>query len=924
LFTGTPYSDDAVDAFESIVLRANNSEGIARATQREWKPTLIRDQWAKDAARAMGMVAPHSRSVHVYINGLYWGVYDLTERIDEHFAESYFGGDSANYDVINADESVDPGPSPRAGDMVAWNEMIALAAGGLSSNAAYQQIQQYLDVDQFIDYMLLEFYSGNWDWPQHNWQAVRERSPEGRFTFVAWDLDVGLGVLSGGSGRTVSQDRTGVANANSPGALYDALRQNADFRLLFADHIHKHFFNDGALTPENAAAIFQYRVDEIYNPVVAETARWGDYGSGTTITRENTWLPEVNWLLDEFFPQRTQIVLDQLIARGLYPAVGAPSYQVAGVPKHGGLVSAGAMLSMLSGDADFVDTTLVDEASTLTAFVPNGAEFNGDLSWTAIGFNPSAPGTPWGNRGVSGTGTVGYDNGDGDYGPLGIDFESQMYLTNASVFVRQTFLFDNSTAFDRLQLQIRYDDGFVAYLNGTEIARSTNVDVIDPPASAKASISHESGEAFEIIDVTAWEGLLVNGLNVFAIHGLNSDLDSSDMLIAARLVGGEDASGGPAQLPVYYTLDGSDPRDVAGTPVGTLYAGAFPLLQSATVKARTLDAGVWSALSEAQFTVETPLRITEIMYHPSNPTEAELGAGFTSDGDFEYIELQNIGGSTIDLTGVRFIRGISFDFTGSAVTSLAPGEFVVIVKNAAAFAARYNTIGVNIAGQFAGGTSLDNGGETLTLVDAGGGAILDFRYGDDDWYASPDGDGYSLVIVDAEGDRSQWAEQIGWRPSHALGGSPGWEDHLPGDFNGDNRVNLVDLAILQRNFGSTAATRITGDLTEDANVSRRDLGRLAQNYGHSYSPPVNSPSALSAASPEPENLAAPTEARVSIATSARRRSAGVRRPIREVAEHSAIAAAVNPVEALQAERRQRRVARPHWQVIDAALESLDE
>jgi len=162
------------------------------------------------------------------------------------------------------------------------------------------------------------------------------------------------------------------------------------------------------------------------------------------------------------------------------------------------------------------------------------------------------------------------------------------------------------------------------------------------------------------------------------------------------------------------------------------------------------------------------LRVTEIMYNPS-PAPA-----LTNDEQlFEYIELRNIlTNLTLDLTGCRFTNGIDFSFTGSAVTSLLPGQRVLVVRNLPAFTARYGG-GVLIAGEFAG--SLDNAGETLRLEDATGEKILDFAY-NNSWYPITDGLGFSLVIVNDLASWDTWDKKSSWRASGALNGNPGAAD----------------------------------------------------------------------------------------------------------------------------------------------------
>jgi hypothetical protein len=164
------------------------------------------------------------------------------------------------------------------------------------------------------------------------------------------------------------------------------------------------------------------------------------------------------------------------------------------------------------------------------------------------------------------------------------------------------------------------------------------------------------------------------------------------------------------------------------------------------------------------------LRITEILYHP-----APLAGNTNNVEEFEYVELKNIGPQALDLSGVRFTRGIVFDFTGSASTDLAPGASVLVVKNPAAFAARYVTA-FNIAGQYTGG--LDNGGETIRLEDATGEKILEFAY-DNSWYPVTDGLGFSLVVVNEAAPWQTWGDKASWRASSVVNGSPGSVDAAP-------------------------------------------------------------------------------------------------------------------------------------------------
>ena len=197
-------------------------------------------------------------------------------------------------------------------------------------------------------------------------------------------------------------------------------------------------------------------------------------------------------------------------------------------------------------------------------------------------------------------------------------------------------------------------------------------------------------------------------------------------------------------------------------------------------------AGRWGHWSNAsQFTVSQPdiadhlehLRISEFMYHPPEPAGAERDVSTNRD-DFEFVELKNVGPVALDLREVRFTKGIDFDFGGSAVESLQPGEFVLIVKNRAAFEARYGS-GLPVAGEYPF-DNLRNSGERLKLSFAAGTPIHDIDpYSDTlPWPTAADGE-FSLVLIDVHQSPSpDHADPANWRISRHAGGSPGTDDAL--------------------------------------------------------------------------------------------------------------------------------------------------
>ena len=96
----------------------------------------------------------------------------------------------------------------------------------------------------------------------------------------------------------------------NPQTLHARLLQNKEYKQRFIDRAYKHFENDGVFTPDAAQARFEARVAQIDMAIIAESARWGDAQSGSAYTKDNAWLPEIERVYDQFFPYRTDIVID--------------------------------------------------------------------------------------------------------------------------------------------------------------------------------------------------------------------------------------------------------------------------------------------------------------------------------------------------------------------------------------------------------------------------------------------------------------------------------------------------------------------------------------------------------------------------------------------------------------------------------------
>jgi hypothetical protein len=302
------FPETRVKKFDSLVLRADyNNSWVHWNEANRVRAQRVRDAWLKDSQRAMGWVAGHNRYVHLFLNGFYWGIYDFAERPDAHFAASYFGGQAEDYDVINEGQAKD-------GKMDGFNQMNSV--GNLFQNSQYERLQKYLDMPEFIDYLLLQFYAGNQDVGEDkNWYVIGRQNPPGPFSYLVWDGEQIFHDL---------QDDTVNTPYETPFRLARQLQANAEFRLAFGDRVQKHFFGDGTLTPTAAAQRWTQRAAEVDLAMIAESARWGYCRRNPPYSHDGDYMHEQKRLLEKYFPQRTLVVLQQLRTAGLYPPVDAP------------------------------------------------------------------------------------------------------------------------------------------------------------------------------------------------------------------------------------------------------------------------------------------------------------------------------------------------------------------------------------------------------------------------------------------------------------------------------------------------------------------------------------------------------------------------------------------------------------------------
>ncbi len=768
----------AAREFDTLVFRAGANDGYAWSDARDTEQ-FLRDEFGRQIARAMGMTVPHGRFVHVYLNGLYWGLYNLTERPNEDFSSTYFGGAPEEWDAVNSGEI-------KSGDLNAWNQLLAgirvatnavnfLRLQGLAANGIRDpSVPVLFDVQNYADYMLANIWGGNWDWPNKNFWFGRRRTAESTgFKFYLWDFENTMGNNRGRSPLNMVSPRSDIAGS-WVGEPHARLKGQAEYRLHFADRVQKHFFGSGPLAPAQLVARYRALATEVASAVIAETARWGDDNLEPPQDLAD-WERERDWLLNTYLPQRTGVVLGQLRNAGLFPALDAPILSMPPGPltgttpvhlatpaRHVLLTFDGSDPRLPGGEPNpaavkFSFASGAGGSGASPTFVPMDARWryldrgtDPGLGWAQPGFDDAS----W----PEGAAELGY--GDGDeatlVGAVDTDPAQGGIQRNATTYFRGRFEVTDPVAWESLSLEVRFDDAVAVYVNGQEVLRTGNL-----PANADYRTFATADSADNAVETRTGlpTTLLRPGINFVAAEVHQRTASSSDISFALSLTG--------------------VPRSGPGGPSNWNEGGPIAFSRPTRLLARSWSGTEWSPLLDVWMNpdVASPassnLLITEIAYLPPDAGTAGELAITTDRDDFEFVEIMNLGPQALDLSGVRLAGGVRFEF-GPGV-SMPAGARWVVVANRAAFLARFGAdLASVVAGEFVG--QLANEGEVLRLETAAGQVLHELHYlPGPPWPVGTDGPGSALTLIDPN-PASSTGEPGSWRVSRAPKGSPGSSD----------------------------------------------------------------------------------------------------------------------------------------------------
>jgi len=378
------FGDEGAEEFDAVDLAT--SQNYSWAFGGPNNNTMIRDMVIRDLQGILGQPYTRSRFYHLYIDGVYWGIYYTQERSEADYGETYLGGEEEDYDAIHQNDSRVVYATD--GNMNAYMRLrnMVVTGDGLDDNADYFRAQglnpdgtpnpayeRLLDVDNLIDFMILTYYPAEKDGPgshytrprpNNYWAVYNRENPDG-FKFFKHDNEhsFGLGTTryDGGTDNLVYPfigSQGGTTSYFNAHWLHEELMGtngsagvpptygNAEYRMRFADRVYELFFNNGLLTDDKVLERINYRAAQIDQAIIAESARWGDRKTHPPKDRDD-WLQDVqeirDWVTDWHGTgrSRTEVVIDQLKAVGWWPTTTAPT-----LSQYGGQVDPGFQLTI--------------------------------------------------------------------------------------------------------------------------------------------------------------------------------------------------------------------------------------------------------------------------------------------------------------------------------------------------------------------------------------------------------------------------------------------------------------------------------------------------------------------------------------------------------------------------------------------------
>lgn len=534
------FEDKEIDTFKRLVLRNGGNDGMQLGL------TQIRDAFLSIVFRQTNPANSMSsyKPVHVFLNGEYWGIYNLRERQDRFYIASNFDYDD-DMDFLERDAHEPDTRHAIEGDWEAFDSLHDfIDTMDMSIDTNYAYVKTRMDVENFAEYWIFEVFAGNRDWLSNNVRFWRPRTSDGVWRWILWDVEYGLGCFypdydhgfpdwdclgwstRPGGGWSGTGDNT---------VIIRNLLENDEFKyyfiIRFADLLNTN------LRPSYTVPVIDSLQNDLLADVYWQIDRWG---SSLAL-----WIQKVqelrNYVTDRPFYLRQHIItkfeLDTLYTATIDvdpPGTGIIELNTISLnsfPWNGIYFTTVPIVmeavpndgySFVGWDGAYSSNILVSRGS-VWKYLDTGADMG--TSWSAPSFDDSS----W----PSGNAQLGYGDGDEatvvDYGP---DPDNK-YVTT---YFRSTFTVSDSAEYFDLHLSLLRDDGAIVYLNGYEVARS-NMPTGAIDYLALASVPVTDGDENLFFDFPVDTSYLVTGTNILAVEIHQSALNSTDISFDLEFAG---------------------------------------------------------------------------------------------------------------------------------------------------------------------------------------------------------------------------------------------------------------------------------------------------------------------------------------------------------------------------------------------------
>jgi hypothetical protein len=468
----------------------------------------------------------------IYLNGQYWGILNLREKIDADYFESNYGIDKSDLDLIEwgaLEGSVDG----------YQNYLTTLASIDRSTEQAFQLIDNNIDVQEFINYQVSQIYFCNTDWPGNNVKFWRQRSTNGKWRWVLWDMDFGMGLYQNVSYPT--HPTLDFATADDGPAWPNPPWSTAHLRMLLENPQFKSRFIEtftAALSttfkPERVVEQINSFQQKIAPEMVYHTARWGIAYSNwnNEVQRLRDFATERSAFMDTYFgnffglTDKVRFSIQVPSGKGKFVMNGITSDEsITDAPYFRG-VSYTVEAEPIAGYM-FNHWEITERESTALPLIALGS------TWKYFD-DGVEPATDWETQAFSdlsweeAPAQLGY--GDGDEASV-ISYGSDPGNKYITTYFRKEITIADTTGFSILSGKVLFDDGVVIYLNGEEVYRGN----LTAGTITNSTLALTAGNENIYEDFVVAKGKIKPGANVIAVEVHQNSSSSSDISFDLQL-----------------------------------------------------------------------------------------------------------------------------------------------------------------------------------------------------------------------------------------------------------------------------------------------------------------------------------------------------------------------------------------------------